>query len=292
MSKVGMYYAYWTRDWLIDDLEPFASRVADLGFDILAVNTDAAMALPEEKQNRLREAVEANDLELTFSVGLSEKHDISSLDPATRRRGIERVEDSLAMVNRLGSSMYSGIIYGVWGEALEEEPQEKEERFKHSVESMKTICETAEELNVQCNVEVVNRFEQFLLNTAAEAVEYVEAVDHPNLKILLDTFHMNIEEDSIGGAIRDAGHHLGHLHLGENNRKPPGRDGHFPWDEFMGALAEIGYEGDMVMEPFVEPGGQVGRDIHLWRDLRDGIDVDEDAERALQFIRGKLQRST
>ena len=113
---------------------------------------------------------------------------------------------------------------------------------------------------------MLNRFEQFLINDSYEAVAYMEQVNHPACRILLDTFHMNIEEDSFGDAIRRVGTYLSAFHLGEANRKMPGT-GRMPWAEIKTALDDIGFDGPMVMEPFVMPGGQVGRDIGVWRDM-------------------------
>ena len=101
-------------------------------------------------------------------------------------------------------------------------------------------------------VEVVNRFEQYLLNTCEEALDYCGRVGSSHCQILLDTFHMNIEEDSIFDAIVNAGNQLGHLHIGETNRRAPGR-GRIPWDEVAGALKKIDYTGSIVMEPFLIP---------------------------------------
>jgi D-psicose/D-tagatose/L-ribulose 3-epimerase len=99
---------------------------------------------------------------------------------------------------------------------------------------------------------------------------------------------MNIEEDFVGDAIRQAGDKLGHLHIGENNRMPPGF-GHIPWTELSAALRQINYTGYVVMEPFLMPGGAVGRDIKVFRDLSIGHDLDKEARNALLFIRGILK---
>jgi D-psicose/D-tagatose/L-ribulose 3-epimerase len=135
---------------------------------------------------------------------------------------------------------------------------------------------------------VVNRFEQYLLNTSAEAVAYVKDVGSPNAKVMLDTFHINIEENYFSEAIMTAGEHLGHFHIGETNRMPPGY-GRIPWTEVGSALRKINYKGNVVMEPFLMPGGEVGRDIKVFRDLSVGLDLDEEAGKALQFTRGFMK---
>ena len=136
-------------------------------------------------------------------------------------------------------------------------------------------------------MEVLNRFEGYLLNTAQEGCRYVDQVGRGNVKLMLDTFHMNIEEDSIGGAIRMAGKRLGHFHTGECNRRVPGA-GRMPWYEIGCALRDIGYDGTVVMEPFVRRGGQIGTDIRIWRDLPESeslTTLDAGAAQALAFSR-------
>ena len=101
---------------------------------------------------------------------------------------------------------------------------------------------------------------------------------------------MNIEEDSIGNAIRTAGNMLGHFHTGECNRRVPGR-GRMPWREIRDALKDISYDGTVVMEPFVMPGGTVGKDIKVWRNMIADISetaLDEEAKKALEFQRYML----
>ena len=91
------------------------------------------------------------------------------------------------------------------------------------IEGIAGIADFANDLGINLCMEVLNRFENHVLNTAAEGVAFVKEVGKPNVKVMLDTFHMNIEEDSIGGAIRTAGSLLGHLHTGECNRRVPGK---------------------------------------------------------------------
>lgn len=132
----------------------------------------------------------------------------------------------------------------------------------------------------------------YLINTSKECVQFVKEVGKENVKVHLDTFHMNIEEDDIGDAIRQAGSLLGHVHTGEPNRKVLGQ-GRLPWHEIGQALRDVHYDGMVVMEPFVRMGGIVGQNIHVWRDLSEGAteeQLDRDAANAVRFQRYMLER--
>jgi len=156
---------------------------------------------------------------------------------------------------------------------------------------VREIGKVAQDCGVDYCLEVLNRFEGYLLNTAAEGVKFVKEVDVSAVKVMLDTFHMNIEEDSIGGAIRSTKGLLGHFHTGECNRRVPGR-GRTPWHEIATALKDIRYTGTVCMEPFVRMGGKVGEDIKIWRELEPGISeakMDADAKAALDFERIVLE---
>jgi D-psicose/D-tagatose/L-ribulose 3-epimerase len=287
MNKIGIYYAYWTHDWDVD-FHPFVDKVADLGFDILEVNGGTVANLTAEERNRLKTHADERGLILTYCIGLPHQYDIASPDKAVRENGIAYLKKMAIAIGEMGGGQLGGILYSSWPATMPAGETDKRPYLERSVESMKSAIKTAEDNNVFFNMEVVNRFEQYLLNTCEEAVAYIDAVGSPNAKVMLDTFHMNIEEDFIGESILKAGDQLGHLHIGENNRMPPGY-GHIPWTELGAALRKIGYDGYVVMEPFLMPGGQVGRDIKVFRDLSVGLDMDEEARKALLFMRGVLK---
>lgn len=287
MNKIGIYYAYWTHDWDAD-FHPFIDKVAELGFDVLEVNPGTIAHLTSEERQSLKAHADDKNIILSHCIGLSHKYDIASEDEAIRENGIAYLEKIAEAIGEMGGGNLSGIIYSSWPATMPEGETDKRPYVERSVASMKKAIKAAEDNNVIFNMEVVNRFEQFLMNTCDEAIAYVEAVDSPNAKILLDTFHMNIEEDFIGEAIQKAGDKLGHLHIGENNRMPPGY-GHIPWTEVGAALRKINYQGYVVMEPFLMPGGEVGRDIKVFRDMSVGLELDDEARKALMFIRGVLK---
>jgi D-psicose/D-tagatose/L-ribulose 3-epimerase len=188
----------------------------------------------------------------------------------------------------MGGSVLAGINYSSWPRKLLP-GEDKQILTERAVEGVREAIKAAEDCGVIFCVEVVNRFEQFIMNTAAEGVAFAERVGSPSCKVLLDTFHMNIEEDGLRNSIVETGDWLGHFHLGETNRRPPGR-GRMPWPEIFAALREINYQGAVVMEPFLLPGGEVGRDISVYRDLLGSGDLDEEAARSVQFVRSEQNK--
>ena len=286
MNKVGIYYAYWTRNWDADFV-PFVAKVKKLGFDVLEVNSGTVANISDRERRRLQAAAAKHGIELTACIGLTKPYDPASADLATRARGVAFLRKQAQALAATGIRKVGGILYSYWPGALPEGETDKRPYWERSVRSMREVMKTAEDCGVVFNMEVVNRFEQYLLNTAAEAVAYVKDVGSPNCMIMLDTFHMNIEEDSFADAIETAGKHLGHFHIGETNRRAPGR-GKMPWAEICRAVKAARYRGAIVMEPFLVPGGEVGRDIKVFRDLRHGLNLDREAARACEFVKRQM----
>ena len=287
MNKIGIYYAYWTHDWDAD-FHPFIDKVADIGFDVLEVNGGTVGHMTAKERHALKAHADDRNIALSYCVGLPKQYDLASEDKSVRDKGIAFLKTMAKAIGEMGGGNLGGIIYSYWPATLPAGETDKRPYWDRSVASMKEAIKTAEDNRVFFNMEVVNRFEQYLLNTCEEAVTYVKAVGSPNAKVMLDTFHINIEEDFFSEAILMAGEHLGHFHIGEYNRMPPGY-GHIPWTEVGTALRKIGYKGHVVMEPFLMPGGEVGRDIKVFRDLSVGLDLDKEAAKALQFTRGFMK---
>lgn len=132
---------------------------------------------------------------------------------------------------------------------------------------------------------MVNRFEGYLLNSTKQGLDFLQEVNNPYVKLHLDTFHMNIEEDDIADAVRSAGTNLGHIHCVDNNRKAPGR-GHIQWEDIFQTLREIRYQGYVVAEVFVNPAGEVGRGLTIWRPL--ASDLMETARETADFLKKGL----
>ena len=290
MNKIGIMYAYWIQDWT-GDYVYYLNKVADLGFDILEVGTTHILDMSDSNLKKLKSAATERGIEITYGVGFPLDKDLASEDNVIRKKGIEYAKRTLEAIYHMNGKIFCGINYSSWQGLINKGIVDKKPWLDRSIKSIKEIVKIAEDFGIYYCLEVVNRFEQYLLNTAEEGISFCKIVDSPNIKLHLDTFHMNIEEDSIAEAIIKTGKYLGHIHFGENNRNVPGKGGHIPWDEVFRALGEISYKGFIVMEPFVRMGGEVGRDIKVWRNLSKNCDekcLDEDAKDALKFIRYNL----
>ena len=285
MRTVGIYYAYWTHEWDVDFI-PFVRKVKKLGYDQLEINGGTIAALSANRRQLLVKEASDYGIVLSYGVGLTKDHDVSSPDESVRLSGVAFMKKTINTVGSMGGGTMCGTIHSCWPTQLPK-GQDKRLYFAQSIKSMRELVKVAENNNVILCVEVINRFEQFMLNTCAEALEYVNTIDHPHCKILLDTFHMNIEEDSLGDAIRLAGPYLHELHVGETNRKPAGM-GRLPWNEIRTALDDIDYDGAIVQEPFILPGGQVGQDIAVWREIIHNPDLDALAAESARFVRRAL----
>src|SRR5260370_6464072 len=214
--------------------------------------------------------------------------DLASEDTGTRQKGIAFLQKVARAMKDMGGTVLAGINYSSWPRKLLP-GEDKQILTDRAIEGVREAIKAAEDNDVIFCVEVVNRFEQFIMNTAAEGIAFAERVGSPNCKVLLDTFHMNIEEDSLRGSIVETGDWLAPFHPRETNRRPPGR-GRMPWPEIFGALREINYQGPGVMQPFLLPGGEVGRYISVYRDLLGSADLDEEAARSAQFVRSEQTR--
>ena len=283
--KYGIYFAYWETMWGCDQ-KKYIERVRRLGFDILEISCTALKNISKKEMDAFRQEAEAQGITLTAGYGPDVSENLGSADESVTRHAIEFYTDLLKKLEYMNIHTIGGGIYSYWPVDYSK-PIDKAGDWARSVKNVRTVSRIACECGVEYCLEALNRFEGYLINTAAEAVQFVKEVDQPAVKVMLDTFHMNIEEDSMTDAILTAGSLLGHFHVGENNRRVPGK-GNMPWSEIGQALRRIGYHKNVVMEPFVQSGGEVGRDIRIWRDLSNGASgelLNEDAKNSAAYLR-------
>ncbi len=281
--KYGTLYSYWSHEWVCD-YPAVAKKVRAAGCDILEVGAPHIAAMTDAQLAELKAAAEDNGLILTTNIGPSKDQDLASPDPAIRKNGLDFLTGVLRAMDKIGSKSLVGAMYSFW--PCDFKYTDKEAAWDTSIAEMKKLAAVAEDLGIDLCQEVLNRFETYIMTNAAEGVEYCKRVDSPRCKVLLDTFHMNIEEDTFPAAIRLTGDYLGHIHVGEANRKLPGQ-GSLDWKAIAAAVHDVHYDGNVVMEPFLLKGGSVGKDIKVWRDLSNGADeakMDQMLADAVKFL--------
>jgi 5-keto-L-gluconate epimerase len=224
----------------------FAGRVracvavsSELGFD----GVEISMRSPEELERReLKAILRESGLQLAAlasgRIFLEEGLSLCDTDQAGRARAVVRVQELIAYAAAFEAPVIVGLARGRGAEDGDVD------RF---VASMQECADHAAGLGASLLVEAINRYETALLNTAAETLAVVERIGRPSVTVLLDVFHMNIEEVSIGGAIRAAGPRLGHFHIADSNRRAPGM-GHVDYRDIVTALSEVGYQGWLSAE--------------------------------------------
>lgn len=283
--KYGIYFAYWEKEWNADQ-KSYISRVKKLGFDVLEISCAMLKAISTQELMEMKKMAADAGITLTAGYGPGANENLASANEDIVKNAVAFYTDILKKLEILEIHTLGGGIYSYWPVDYTK-PIDKAGDWERSVKNVRTVGKIAGECGVDYCLEVLNRFEGYLLNTCAECKAFVEQVDVPAVKIMLDTFHMNIEEDSMVEAILLAGDRLGHFHVGENNRRLPGKGG-MPWYEIGSALRAIGYDKNIVMEPFVRNGGGVGSDIKVWRDLSKGATdemLDQDAAASVAFLK-------
>lgn len=283
--RFGIYNSYWEKDWG-GELTPYVKRVKQLGFDLLEVSFANSPSTPDEKILELGRTAKGEGVYLTAGYGPPKKFSITSDDLSEVEAGIEYFRQIFQKMDLADIRFIGGGLYSYWPVDYSV-PIDKPRDWERSVIQMRRVAKLARDFGITLGMEVLNRFEGYLINTASECRQFVKDVGAENIGVMLDTFHMNIEEDSLVSAVHTAGDMLCHLHVGEANRRLPGPGG-LPWDEIGKALREENFDGCVVMEPFVRMGGQIGSDIKVWRDLSGGADderLDQMAAESVRYLR-------
>jgi D-psicose/D-tagatose/L-ribulose 3-epimerase len=264
--KLGIHAMAWTSHWSDESL-PLVDRVAGLGLDFVEI---PLMDVEDVHPAPIRKRLDDVGIDVVTSTVLSEATDITSPDPQVRAAGVDYLRRCVDVTAELGATQFSGVIYGMHGKRPRERPNEQD--WAWSAECLARTAEHATRNGIAVGIEPVNRYESPLVNTCEQAVRLAELIDAPNLRIHLDTYHMNIEEKSWAEPVVLAGDRLCHFHLCENDRGIPGT-GLVDWEELFGALARIRYAGYAGLESFVDVSEDMVAGTCVWRDLAPSGDV-------------------
>lgn len=280
--KFGINGWVWTAPVNTAEVERLARRVKQLGFDQFEIPLET---IGDVDAPRAAEILRANGLSVSTCAAMGPDRDLIHHDAAIRANGKQYLIESIDVTHALGGGNLVGPIYSAVGRTWQQTPSERAHDLDVLVATLRELAVYAGDKGVTLCLEPLNRFETSFVNLATQACEIVDRVDHPNLGVLLDTFHMNVEEKNLGTAIRTTGKRLKHFHACENDRGAPG-SGHVPWQSVAQALQEIGYDGPVVIESFTPKVKSIARAAAIWREFEPSPDAL--AENGGKFLRKLL----
>lgn len=263
MIPIGANTWIWTSPLTDEWLADLVPRLSAWGFDLVELPVeDPSDWDPASAADVLRE----HDLGATVCAVMPPGRELVAADRATVGATQRYVRCCVDAAAALGSGVVAGPLYASVGRKWHVEAGGRAKLVRELADALSPLAEYAGERGVRLALEPLNRFETSLFNTTEQTLEVVEAVGSPALGLLLDTFHMNIEERSIPAAVRLAGDQLFHFHACANDRGAPGAD-HLDWAGIVGALADVGYDGGVVIESFTSENDAIATAAAVWRPL-------------------------
>jgi D-psicose/D-tagatose/L-ribulose 3-epimerase len=256
-----------------------ADKVRDMGFDILEICIEDPKTIDTAS---ILQRLEKTGLEATICGAFGPDRDASSDDPAVREQAVNYLKKCVDFSVELKSPVVAGPMYSAVGKTRLLSKDEKAKQWELAVGSLQKAADYAGERNIQFAIEPLNRFETDFINTVEQGLDLVNRIDRSNVGLLLDTFHMNVEEKDMAASIRQAGPHVFHFHACENDRGTPGT-GHVEWTAVKDALAAIDYRGSSVIESFTTEIKEIAKAVSLWRPL--APDQDSLAREGLHFLK-------
>lgn len=280
--RFGINGWVWTSPVDTETIEKLAPHVKKMGFDWFEIPLEAIGDVDYERAGKF---LSDQGMGVSTCAAMGPDRDLIHEDAAIRENGMAYIKQGIDATQALGGTNFAGPIYSAVGRTWQQTPAERAHDLDVLVANLKVLSAYAGDKGVILCLEPLNRFETSFINVADQVIEVVDRVDHPACQILLDTFHMNVEEKNLGDAIRRAGKRVKHFHACENDRGAPG-SGHVPWDSVAAALKEIHYDGPVVIESFTPKVKSIARAAAIWREFEASPDVL--AEKGGKFLRQLL----
>ena len=250
----------WTSPFQTKDL-PLIDKAKAMGFDLIEIPIEGMEDIDYEKA---AEALKRAGMAVSTCAVMGPGRDPTHDDEAKQQGGIEYLMHCVDATVILGGKILGGPIYSAVGRTWQASDDQRRRELERCAANLKKVAKHAEDRGIILAVEPLNRFETSFINLATQAVELVELIGSPAVKIMIDTFHANIEEKHLGEAIETAAPYLVHMHSNENDRGTPGT-GHVAWEEMAAALKKINFDGTLCIESFTTTVVEIARAAAIWR---------------------------
>ncbi len=277
--KFGVTTWLWTSPFTTASVPGLFSKIAEMGFDAVEIAVeDPALIDANTVKNGLKEY----GLQAVVCAAFGPARDLTNEDPAIHENCFTYIRSCFDLCNIWGTTFVAGPIYSAVGKARMVPAEQRKKEWELAVKNLRIVCEMAEARNLEIALEPLNRFESDLVNSAADVIRLIDDISHPAAKIMLDGFHMNIEEPDIESAIISAGNKLIHFQVSENYRGTPGT-GQTRWDAYKRGLEAINYSGVVSIESFTPENKELAGAVCFWHPMAES--QDKFASEGLQFLK-------
>ncbi len=277
--RIGINTFLWTANFGPHDFGLLPAIKAH-GFDGVEVTL---IRKNEFAASEIRQALREHDLQCTVCAVLPPELSLITDNGQIRSLTVAHLSDCIKLTAEAGADLIAGPLYAPVGYLPGR--RRTEEEWKRAVDGYQQLGPVLDQAGVDFCIEPLNRFETFFLNTTADAVALCDAVGHPRVGMLWDTFHANIEEKQLGDALSLSAPHLKHVHTCENDRGTPG-SGHVDWSRVFAELSAMRYDGWLTIESFGFMAGDLSAAACIWRDL--AATPEQIAWQGVEFLRSQI----
>jgi D-psicose/D-tagatose/L-ribulose 3-epimerase len=279
--KFGVSTWLWTSPFTTETVSLFP-KIKSMGYDAVEIPVEYPEKIDAKK---VKAALSDHGLEPIVCGAFGPSRDLTNDDPAVHENCFSYIRQSLDLCNAWDATFLAGPMYSAVGKARMVPPEQKKIEWERAVTNLHKVSKLAGERGLAIALEPLNRFESDLINTAEDVMRLVKDINHPAAKVLLDGFHMAIEERNLEEAITLVGDKLIHVQVSENYRGTPGT-GQTPWDSFRRGLYNINYKGVVSIESFTPEIKELAGAVCIWKNLAPS--QDEFASQGLAFLKRLL----
>jgi D-psicose/D-tagatose/L-ribulose 3-epimerase len=269
----------WTSPFTTASIQELFPKIADMGYDVVEIAVEDPSLIDIKS---VKKALHQYNLKAGICGAFGPARDFTNEDPSIHANCFKYIESCLEFCAELETGFFGGPMYSAVGKARMVQPEQRKREWELAVKNLRKVCDMAAARGLKIALEPLNRFESDLVNTADDAVRLINDINHPAAQLMLDGFHMNIEEKDIENAIITCGDKLIHVQVSENYRGTPGT-GQTNWSAWRTGLEAINYEGIVTIESFTTKNQELAGAVCFWRPMAES--QDEFASEGLRFLK-------
>jgi D-psicose/D-tagatose/L-ribulose 3-epimerase len=265
--KLGVTTWLWTSPFNSDTVALFP-KIKKMGYDAVEIPVEDPTLIDTKT---VKKALQDTGLDPIICGAFGPGRDLTHEDPSFHKTSFDYIQQCFDISSDLGAKFVAGPMYSAVGKARLVSPEQKKVEWDRAVKNLHKVCQMAEKSGQEIALEALNRFETDLINTTEDLMRLIADINHPAAKVLLDGFHMNIEEPDIEKAILAAGDKLIHVQVSENYRGTPGT-GQTRWEDYKRGLEKVNYRGTVTIESFTPEIKELAGAVCIWRPLAESQD--------------------